>query len=140
MKFQSRRHEPPAVELTPLIDVVFLLLIFFMLTTTFVTRTSLPIDLPEADSAASSDGRERIEVRVPADGSFRVNGEAVASESALRERLADLRSEHASPVLVIRGDRRARHGVVTQVMDAAQAAGLSRVAVGVQSRTEEAAE
>jgi biopolymer transport protein ExbD len=120
------------VELTPLIDVVFLLLIFFMLSTTFISRTGLQIRMPEAESGRSHDTPDRIEVRVPEGGDLLVDGEKVDSEAALRRILADYAAGHEDPLLVIRGDRMARHGAVTTVMDAGKAAGIGRIAVGVR--------
>ena len=132
MKFRTREHRTPHVELTPLIDVVFLLLIFFMISTTFVSRTGLQIRLPEADSAQTNPDTARVEVMVTEEGDFLVDGEAVPAERSLTEVLrgrAQAAADGAGPMLVIRADRNARHGAVVTAMDAGSAAGLDRVAI-----------
>ncbi|MFA9461548.1 ExbD/TolR family protein [Thiohalorhabdus sp. Cl-TMA] len=132
MRFRAREAESPSIELTPLIDVVFLLLIFLMISTTFVSRTGLQIQVPEADSAAANPDSARVEVMVTEKGDYLVDGEELAGEKALAAVLRR-RSEQVEntehPLLVIRADRNARHGAVVAAMDAGSAAGLGRVAI-----------
>ena len=74
MKFSHQQQEPLNINLTPLIDVVFLLLIFFMVTTTFTRETQLEVSLPEASSAqAASQEQERIDIIIDADSQYSVN-------------------------------------------------------------------
>jgi len=131
VKFRTRENRTPTVELTPLIDVVFLLLIFFMISTTFVSRTGLQIQLPEVEHSQTNPDREQVEVMVTEDGSYLVDGEAVPADSNLEEVLRD-RADKAGdgrPMLVIRADRNARHAAVATAMDAGSAAGLNRIAI-----------
>lgn len=121
----------PVLELTPLIDVVFLLLLFFMLATSFADpEREIPVDLPEAASSAEPEqAPDELVIDVLRDGVVRLGERAV--ERA--ELLAALRSAAArdprTPV-TIRGDRLAAHQAVVSVMDACGEAGLSNLAVG----------
>ncbi len=123
-----RRRREPSINLAPLVDIVFLLVIFFMVSSTFITpETGLPVDLPQAVS-----GEERPQgapvVVVRADGQAFWKGEPV-EDAAL---LATLRGELAQdPVgtVVLRADRKTPHGRVVQVMDLIRRAGAKRVAV-----------
>jgi biopolymer transport protein ExbD len=131
VKFRTRETRTPTVELTPLIDVVFLLLIFFMISTTFVSRTGLQIQLPEVEHSQTNPDRKRVEVMVTEDGGYLVDGEAVPADSDL-ESVLRARAEEAGeqmPLLVIRADRNARHAAVATAMDAGSAAGLGRMAI-----------
>ena len=75
MKFHRRRRADNGINLTPLIDVVFLLLIFFMVTTTFTKETRLLIELPEADGEVADNGPAPLELLIAKDGSYAVNGQ-----------------------------------------------------------------
>ncbi len=123
-----RRRREPSINLAPLVDIVFLLVIFFMVSSTFITpETGLPIDLPQATSGeARPEGAPTVVVR--ADGQAFWKGEAV-DDAAL---LASLRAELAQdPVgtVILRADRKTPHGRVVQVMDVIRRAGAKRVAV-----------
>ncbi|WP_372835234.1 ExbD/TolR family protein, partial [Pontibacterium sp.] len=81
MKFSRQRPEEVSVNLTPLIDVVFLLLIFFMVSTTFTKETQLEIDLPSA-SGSATEALERIEILISAEGEYRLNSQLLVESSA----------------------------------------------------------
>ena len=87
MKFRRQRIEDVSVNLTPLIDVVFLLLIFFMVSTTFTKGTHLSTDLPEARGEASADALEQIEILINEAGDYTIN-----SRQLVDTRLATLKS------------------------------------------------
>ena len=74
MKFRRQKLEEVSINLTPLIDVVFLLLIFFMVSTTFTRETQLSIDLPEATGEAREARQDEIEIQIAETGGYRVNG------------------------------------------------------------------
>ena len=78
MKFRRERRNQVGVDLTPLIDVVFLLLIFFMVSTTFTRETQLSIDLPEARGTPKDTQEKQIEILVDETGNYRVNGQKLA--------------------------------------------------------------
>lgn len=119
------------MDLTPLIDVVFLLLIFFMVSTTFVNRSGLDLQLPESQSRTEEPPADPIRIGIGADGGYSVNGESVSAER-LQSVLAEAAVDREAPRVVVAADRDARHGAVTRAMDAASQAGLSRFAIQTQ--------
>lgn len=135
MKFQRRRSAPPGIDLTPLIDVVFLLLIFFMVTTTFVREGRLTLELPEADTRAEAPPPEVVEVVVTVDGDYLVAGQSLADrrrgtlEAALRDAAGGAAER---PPLVVAADGRAPHQAVVTVMDVAGRIGFERVRIATQ--------
>ena len=130
MKFRERSERTPSVELTPLIDVVFLLLIFFMVSTTFISRSGLQVQVPEAETGTPNPDRARIEVMVTDSGEYLVNGKGLGSGQDLVAALrARLEKTKGSPVLVIRADRESRHADVVGAMDAGRSIGLNRIAI-----------
>ena len=122
MRFLRRPRagrQASAVELTPLIDVVFLLLIFFMVSTTFIQPSVLVVELPEAAGGVHESAPEDIEVRVSAAGEYAVNGRLLP-ETAVEALVAELGGGAAErPRLVIAADARAPHEAVVRVLDAA---------------------
>lgn len=133
MKFRTRSEQPPSVELTPLIDVVFLLLIFFMVSTTFISRAGLQVQVPEAGSTQPNPEQGRIEVMVTPDGDYLVDGEEIPPGEelfeVLRKRVA---GSDRQRLLVIRADREARHAHVVAAMDAGKELGLTRIAIATR--------
>ncbi len=133
MRLGRRTPEEPQINLTSLIDVVFLLLIFFMVTTTFVNNSGLEIRLPEAGSETPAEAENTLEVAVDAADRVYVRGEPVASDpQTLRRELQKLAGGDFQRPLRIRADGRARHQAVVQVMDAAAALGFERVDIATQ--------
>ena len=130
MNLRPRRPEPPRVELTPLIDVVFLLLIFFMVSTTFDKHTRLEVDLPEVQTENPTEQeKDQIEITIDAEGHFYVNDRELVRHDvdtlkATLQKIADGRDD--LPVIVT-GDKGAPYQAAMSVMDAAGQLGLSRL-------------
>ena len=126
------------VEITPLIDVIFLLLIFFVVSTTFVRTSAIEVDLP-GGSGAVEPMPAGIEVRVSATGDYAVNGQALpeTGRADLLRALGGARDavRDPEPLLVIAADADARHETVVRVMDAARELGLTRVRVLTEARS-----
>ncbi|HEX6267392.1 MAG TPA: biopolymer transporter ExbD [Burkholderiales bacterium] len=136
MNFQrGREKEPLEINLVPLIDVLLVILIFLMITTTYSKYTELQINLPTADAEKQPERSSEIAVLVNARGQYVVNKHAVAFRSV--EQLADeLRRAGGSarePVVVISADAAATHQAVVRVMEAARMAGLSQITFTAQS-------
>lgn len=112
------------VELAPLIDVVLLLLIFFMVSTTFLRREALTVTLPSAASGRAAAPVEAVEVQVSASGEYLVDGQLLSS-AALLPALAE-RAQAGRP-LRLAADRDARHQAVVRALDAAASAGFADV-------------
>ena len=131
MNLRPHRREIPEINLTPLIDVVFLLLIFFMVTTSFRDEGRLRLQLPAADAEAlPAEESALIEVMIDRAGRFYVNRRALADadletlQQALRDALGDARERP----LVIKADAHTPHQAVMRVLDAAGQLGLTQVA------------
>ncbi|RMG10787.1 MAG: biopolymer transporter ExbD [Deltaproteobacteria bacterium] len=120
--------EEPRIEITPLIDVVFLLLIFFLLTTTFVAERTLDVDLPEGAAEGEAEAGARVVVAVAADGGLYLGQESV-DLATLSERFRKAHEEDPDTALVLKADRAAQHGQVVRVMEAARAAGLTHLTI-----------
>ena len=138
MKFRSEERDAPEIGLTPLIDVVFLLLIFFMVSTTFERSSELNIELPLASAKASDPDDAFIDVVIDSGGNVRVEGIALANpqtESVRRALTAAANGLDAPPV-IISADARTPHQSVVTVMDAARAAGLRKLTFAAQRTAE----
>ena len=134
---EESNHEELVVNLTPLIDVVFLLLIFFMVTTTFLDpEREIEVELPTTESAGEPDRLpDELVVNVLEDGRLMVSGEAVTREELLVRFKRAAQHDPETPV-TIRGHRFARHENIVGVMDACGVAGLSNLAVGTTQQEE----
>ncbi len=126
MQFEGRRRSAQVPNLTPLIDIVFLLLIFFMLTSHFVQEEALDVALPEARSGAPSEGESRLTLVIDAQGHYRLDG-AEVSEAGLEAALRSALTEREDKALRVRGDRDAPLGLAVRLLDAARRAGASGV-------------
>jgi len=126
MQFEGARRSGQAPNLTPLIDIIFLLLVFFMLTAHFVKDQGLPIELPEAVSAVSLDEKEPLEIAISSSGEITIAGESVLS-AALVEKVFLLLSTRDEKRIVIRGDAGVSLGDSVKVIDAVRQAGASGV-------------
>ena len=132
MKFRRRRRDEAGVDLTPLIDVVFLLLIFFMVSTTFIRETQLEIDLPEADGALQEIDDEVIEISIDRRGDYAVNQRLLVNTeitTLLRALQLALGERPPSMRVIITADANTSHQAVVRAMDAAGQVGLSRVSI-----------
>lgn len=138
MNFRRARTEEVEINLTPLIDVVFLLLIFFMVSTTFTKETQLAITLPEAQGLAAEDSVEPVEVVVGAQGEYVVNGERLTQNDAktLRAILSTL-VDTSEQSLVITADANARHQAVVTLMDVAGQLGYVNLSITTAEPAEE---
>ncbi len=136
MNFQpGREREPLEINLVPMIDVMLVILIFLMISTTYSRYTELQINLPTAEAEKQSERPNEIAVLVSAQGQYVINRNAVPFRSV--EQLADeLRRAGGAlkePVLVISADAAATHQSVVRVMEAARLAGLSQITFTAQS-------
>mgnify|MGYP000273650559 CR=1 FL=1 len=134
MKFRPRQPEEPQIDLVPFIDVLLVILIFLMLTTTYNRFTELQLTLPVANADAAHDRPKEIVVAVAADGRYAVDKQPLAGRSA--EAVADaLRAAQPAPdtVLIISADAAATHQAVVTAMEAARRLGLTRITFAAQT-------
>lgn len=129
MNLREAPREEPEVNLTSLIDVVLLLLIFFMVTTSFVRRTEIRLRLPEAESAVAVIQEESLDVTITAEGNYLVNGREVINRrpDTLRRAIARVAGDDRSRQVVIRADARATHQSVVTAMDVAGRLGFVKI-------------
>lgn len=126
----KRQQDSNLVDITPLIDVVFLLLIFFMVSTTFDKETRLKVDLPEASTEASaSPVEEKIEIVIDPSGHFFVNNEELIRHDlhTLKKALWNISQGRPDIPVVITGDKSAPYQAAMTVLDAAGQMGLTRL-------------
>ncbi|MEE9253997.1 MAG: biopolymer transporter ExbD [Pseudomonadales bacterium] len=131
MKFARRNQPDVGVDLTPLIDVVFLLLIFFMVSTTFIREQHLTIDLPESSEVPTEVVDNRVEIVVSSAGGYAVNGTPLVDNEGvtLRSAINDAAKGDRSLPLVITADANAPHQAVVTAMDAAGRLGFNRLSI-----------
>ena len=131
MRLQAEQDEEPEINLTSLIDVVFLLLIFFMVSATFERQALLRVELPEASTAETESLPERVELVITETGDYFLGENMLADprKSTLQLALSQAFEGKPDAVLVLRADARAEHGLVVRAMDAAAAEGITRLSI-----------
>lgn len=120
MNLSRRNHEEPELNLISLVDVVLLLLIFFMVSTTFVDESRIKLQLPQASAKpAAEQQKDPIEVAVTASGEYRVNGQTLinTSPSTLSAAVSKLAGDSREIPITLRADARATHQSVVTAMD-----------------------
>ena len=131
MNLRPERREDPEVNLTPLIDVVFLLLIFFMVSTTFDREARLKIELPEATTEATQAPDEVLEIAINAAGDYFIDEQKLVNRKpeTLKKAIAQTLGERRNLPLIIRADGRTPHQAVVTVMDVASQLGLLQISL-----------
>lgn len=132
MKFPRKPREPVDINLAPLIDVVFILLLFFVVTTTFNRETQLKVDLPEAVSGTPPEAVTiPLEILVAVDGSFALNGRSLSKNdlSTLMEALRTESGGDQSLPVMLSADAKAPYQAVVTAMDAASKLGFAHLRI-----------
>ena len=136
MNFQrGKQKEAPEINLVPLIDVMMVILIFLMITTTYSKYTELQINLPTADADKQMERSNELSVLVNAEGQYTIN-RAPTAFSDVQQFAADLRQASSAmkePIVVISADAKATHQSVVRVMEAARIAGLPQITFTTQA-------
>jgi biopolymer transport protein ExbD len=132
---RSATREEPEINFIPLIDVLLVILIFLMVTTTYSRFSELQINLPTADAAKAPERLDQIDVGVDAKGAYSINKNVLgqANRDALVQEIKRAASNMKDPVIVINADAEASHQSVVRVMEAAQAAGYGRITFTIQT-------
>lgn len=125
-------QEEAQVDLTPMLDIVFIMLIFFIVTTSFVRESGIEVSRPEASQASSQEGaglfvaiNDRNEIYID---------QRLVDVERVQANLERLKVDMPQPSLVIQADRRAFNGMVVEVMDAAKAAGIHDIALATEAK------
>jgi biopolymer transport protein ExbD/biopolymer transport protein TolR len=137
MGFRRKVSESPRIDLTPMIDVVFLLLIFFMISTTFIERPGVTINLPEGGTQQIAAEKKEVEVYLTEEGDLYLQREAITL-SALNSHLLSLGAETTKEMtFLLMADKSARHGWVIEVMEIARRNGFVRLAIATDKPIDE---
>jgi biopolymer transport protein ExbD len=132
VKFAVRRRAELVVDITPLIDIIFQLVLFFMVSTTFVTTPGIEVELPRSSSDVILREKAEVRVWVTAEGSVLVDEQPVdwaGLEGAFRRAM----QEDTATLVVIKADKSVGHGRVVAVMDLARSMGLSNLAIATEA-------
>lgn len=123
-----------AMDMTPMIDCVFQLLIFFMVTTVFAVQSGLKVDLPQA-STSDAPPEKDLSITISEKGEMDLNGTPVTLDN-LEEQLRIQKDIFGSKVLIIKADKKSMHGIVVDVMDAAKIVGIDQLAIATDEEDE----
>lgn len=135
MNFRNRPHDEPEINLIPFIDVLLVVVIFLMLSTTYSKFTELQVKLPTADAEQQRDYPKEVIVSVSSDGRYMVNKVLVAGKSidVLGTALTEAAKAGKDSVIIISADATASHQSVITVMEAARRQGLTQITFATQS-------
>ena len=136
MNFQrGRGHDEPEINLIPLIDVLLVIIIFLMLTTTYAKFSGLEINLPTADASKQAEQSNEVSVAVTATGQVLINKTPLSAMDvrSISEALRRAAGDRQDPLIVINADAKATHQSVVDIMQAAQAAGYPHISFATQS-------
>jgi biopolymer transport protein ExbD len=138
MMLRHDRRRDPELNITPLIDVVFLLLIFFMVSTTFDKQAELNIELPEASGKVTPTEQFKIEIGIDGDGRYFINQRPIKDDRlvTLKRALEVTLADHDQPKLIISADRKTPHEAVVRAMDAARQVGLTHLTFATRQSSE----
>jgi biopolymer transport protein ExbD len=138
MNFRHRSNEEPEINLIPFIDVLLVVLIFLMLSTTYSKFTEMQVNLPVADTDLQREYPKELIVAVGSDGNFSVNHKLLPGRSLeiVAAALSEATNGSKETVIVISADASAKHQSVVTVMEAARRAGLNQITFATQSSTQ----
>ncbi len=131
MKLQDKKDDDIGVDLTPLIDVVFTLLLFFMVSTTFIHESQIELKLPEASKSATPEDTEKIQIGVDTKGVYYVDGKALINSQTdtLKQAITAAAKQFKQPAIEISADASASHQSVITVMDIVRQLGYVRISL-----------
>jgi len=133
MSFRRKTRDDLRVDLTPMIDVVFLLLIFFMISTTFIETPGISIKLPESSTSIAEKEPEEIKIYLARNGDIFLKEEKITLE-ALQSHLRSYGERSQSMTFLLLADKEARHGRVVQLMDSAKNNGFGKLAIATEQK------
>ena len=130
---QNKSRGISSIELTPLVDVVFLLLIFFLLTATYVKNPNIDIDLPKASPQEIFTKDNDITLAIKKDGTVKYNNNQVTMTELKEILFKKIKTGAKNAVVIVKADKKSTHGKVVEVMDIAKSAGFSKLAIAVSA-------
>lgn len=136
MRFGVARRPDPLIDLTPMIDIIFQLVLFFMVSTTFVQAPGFEVDLPRSSAEAVISDNKDLNIWMTTDGSVYVD-ETPVNTQELRRILQNRGKSNPKTMVIIKADTGVPHGRVVGVMDMARAEGLTRLAIATDPGAED---
>ena len=136
MKFTAPRRSEHGIDVTPLIDIVFQLVLFFMISTTFDDSPSIDIQLPESSSSNILRDSQNIEIWI-ADGGGAFVDRVELGDTELREQIEEGLRRNPGMMLIIKADKKVGHGRVVELLDLAQELGVKKLSIGAQGQKEQ---
>ena len=133
MSFLRKQDDEPRIDLTPMVDVVFLLLIFFMISTTFVESPGISIKLPEASSQTIDREPKEIKVYLSSKGDIYYRDKKISVDD-FRGLLAEHQANAKQTTVLLLADQDSKHGKVVTLMDLARDAGFTKLAIATEQR------
>ena len=130
MQFKARSRSKVVINITSLIDVIFMMLLFFMITSTFLEQPGIKLDLPTSQSSVPLEQKEAVLV-ISTAGQMFLNRESVNLDN-LEERLRLALPQMKDQALVLKADKDVTHGLVVQVMDMAKRSGVKKLIIGTR--------
>lgn len=136
MKLRDRKRADYLVDITPLVDVVFLMLIFFMVSTSFKMDSTLKLELPTSQSKAQETDQQEVVISVNSSGQLYVQDEPV-KDADLRRRILNISKGDPNMRVVLRADADARHHRVVYILDTIKGLGMGKVGIATMHRKSE---
>ncbi len=130
MQFKGRTHRKAAINITSLIDVIFMMLLFFMITSTFLEQPGIKLELPSAKAEAATEPQEYV-LTVDRKGGLFLNRQAVALDG-LEAEIRKVLPKMKDSALVLKADQEVSHGLVVRVMDLAKRGGVKKLIIGTK--------
>jgi len=131
MRDHAQKEEDAEINMTPMLDIVFIMLIFFIVTAVFVKEAGMTVAKPDAETASSQD-KASILIAVTSDDAVWLNGDEV-DVSEVRAQVEKLHSENPRGTIVIQADKESKAGIVLKVYDAVRDAGIDQIAIATES-------
>lgn len=131
MRFVHQRRPDPFIDVSPMIDVVFQLVLFFMVTTTFITNPGIQVELPRSSAQIVTSTEDDLQVWMTTDGSVYVNDNPV-TESQLKDAFRRRAQANPNTQVVMKADQGVSHGRFVAVIDVARNEGLQRIAIATE--------
>ncbi len=130
---RKRHHEEEdaAIDMTPMLDIVFIMLIFFIVTTSFVKEAGIEVDKPQANNAVNPGKNANIFIAINSKDEIWMDKRQVDVER-VKANIEKMIAEQPSEVVIIQGDKNAKHGLIMKVMDQVKMAGIDRISVAAE--------
>jgi len=132
MKLRAKKRKRVLINITSLIDVLFLLLIFFMVSSTFVEQPGMDLELPESETSTMKEIKDLV-LQITPDGKLTLNSEEITME-VIEEKLREEHEQNTTAALILKADKEVKHGVIVRVMDAAKLAGIPRIIIATTEK------